>query len=59
LDLDRFETMVAEARRAGPERASSMLREALALWRGPPLGEFAEEPFARAPTDSASRSASG
>ena len=36
-------------RRAAPSpaRASSLLREALALWRGPPLAEFGEEPFAR------------
>ena len=30
-----------------PERASGRLREALALWRGPPLAQLADEPFAR------------
>ena len=29
-----------------PERASRLLQEALALWRGPPLAEF-DEAFAR------------
>ena len=44
--LWRFEALVAEARDAHPEHASSLLREALALWRGRPLAEF-DEPFAR------------
>jgi predicted ATPase/DNA-binding SARP family transcriptional activator len=48
LDLQRFERLVAEARRADPERASLLLREALELWRGPALAEFAGEPFALA-----------
>lgn len=47
LDLRRFERLVAEARSAQPERAASLLREALELWRGPPLAEFEDEPFAR------------
>ena len=47
LDLQRFERLVAEARKADPARASTLLREALGLWRGPPLAEFGEEPFAR------------
>jgi predicted ATPase/DNA-binding SARP family transcriptional activator len=46
IDLQRFEGLVAEARGAEPERASRLLGEALALWRGPPLAEF-DEPFAR------------
>jgi DNA-binding SARP family transcriptional activator/tetratricopeptide (TPR) repeat protein len=37
LDLDRFQELVSEGR---PE-------DALAQWRGPPLGEFAYEPFAQ------------
>jgi len=37
LDLDRFERL----------RAAGEVREALALWRGPPLAEFAEQ-FAQA-----------
>ena len=48
LDLARFEQLVAEARRAPPERASAKLREALALWRGPPLADLAYEQFAQA-----------
>ena len=51
LDLEHFERLVAEGRTAmaeeQPERASERLREALALWRGPPLAELADEPFAR------------
>ena len=47
VDLLRFERLVAEARAADPARASSLLAEALGLWRGPPLAEFREEPFAR------------
>ena len=48
LDLARFELLVAEARDAQPGAASSKLREALALWRGPPLGDLAYEQFAQA-----------
>lgn len=51
VDLERFERLVADgkaARAAGnPARASELLREALVLWRGPPLPELADEPFAR------------
>lgn len=47
LDLRKFERLVAEARSAEPERAAGLLREALELWRGPPLAEFVDEPFAR------------
>src|SRR5262245_4312157 len=35
VDLFRFERLVKEAREAKPEQASALLREALALWRGP------------------------
>ena len=50
-DVDRFEALAAEGRRA-LERgdaltAAAVLREALALWRGPPLSDFAYEPFAQ------------
>jgi DNA-binding SARP family transcriptional activator len=52
LDLDRFEGRVAEGRAAldtgDGERAARLLREALALWRGPPLAELAAMPFAAA-----------
>src|SRR5437763_13650129 len=49
LDLDRFRTLVENARAAAPplERAAR-LREGLALWRGPPLADFAFEAFAQA-----------
>lgn len=47
LDLLRFGSLVAEARHASVEHASELLREALELWRGPALAEFAGEPFAR------------
>jgi DNA-binding SARP family transcriptional activator/class 3 adenylate cyclase len=50
LDLARFERLVAEGRRAltggDAARASELLRDAVALWRGPALAEFSE-PFAR------------
>jgi DNA-binding SARP family transcriptional activator len=49
LDLDRFERLVQEAGGAGPPEAADKLREALALWRGPALADFAYEPFAQAP----------
>jgi DNA-binding SARP family transcriptional activator/nucleotide-binding universal stress UspA family protein len=53
LDLHRFERLVAEGSaalaggRAG--EATGVLREALALWRGPALADLAYEPFAQAP----------
>jgi DNA-binding SARP family transcriptional activator len=49
-DIDRFEELVARGRAeldADPERAAEALREALALWRGPPLSDLAYEPFAQ------------
>jgi DNA-binding SARP family transcriptional activator/type II secretory pathway predicted ATPase ExeA/tetratricopeptide (TPR) repeat protein len=49
VDLYCFERMLADGREAlaadDGARASDLLREALALWRGPALAEFAE-PFA-------------
>jgi DNA-binding SARP family transcriptional activator len=51
LDLERFERLVAEGRDAlaggDAERAADALREALALWRGTPLAELGEVPFAQ------------
>jgi DNA-binding SARP family transcriptional activator len=50
LDLGTFERLAAEgsaALRDDPTAAASALREALALWRGPALAEFAYEPFAQ------------
>ncbi|HEV2785501.1 MAG TPA: BTAD domain-containing putative transcriptional regulator, partial [Solirubrobacteraceae bacterium] len=50
LDADVFERGVEEGRRAlergDPQRARDMLREALALWRGPALADVAFEEFA-------------
>jgi predicted ATPase/DNA-binding SARP family transcriptional activator len=47
LDLVRFERLLARARAADPERTARLLREALAMWRGPPLADLAYEPFAQ------------
>ncbi|MGH2943582.1 MAG: BTAD domain-containing putative transcriptional regulator, partial [Solirubrobacteraceae bacterium] len=52
LDADQFERLVEEGRRAlaggQAEYAAGILRDALAMWRGPALGELAFEPFAHA-----------
>ena len=52
FDLYRFERLVDEARglsaRGQSEDASDRLREALSLWRGSPLADFAYEGFAQA-----------
>jgi DNA-binding SARP family transcriptional activator len=47
LDLLRFERLVDEAEHAAPDAAAQLLRDALALWRGPPLADVAQEPFAQ------------
>jgi DNA-binding SARP family transcriptional activator len=50
LDLHLFERLVSDGRQAladgDPRSAAAILREALALWRGPPLADFAHESFA-------------
>jgi DNA-binding SARP family transcriptional activator len=46
LDLDRFTGLTAESRELPPDDAVRQLQKALSLWRGQPLGEFAEERFA-------------
>jgi DNA-binding SARP family transcriptional activator/ABC-type branched-subunit amino acid transport system substrate-binding protein len=49
-DLDRFEELLERGRASlgeDPETAAELLREALALWRGPPLSEFTYERFAQ------------
>jgi DNA-binding SARP family transcriptional activator/tetratricopeptide (TPR) repeat protein len=52
LDATRFERLVEDGARAldsgQPLHAAAVLREALSLWRGPPLADLAFEPFAPA-----------
>ena len=52
LDADRFERLLSEGRSArqgnDPETAAATLRQALDLWQGPPLVDFAYDPFALA-----------
>jgi DNA-binding SARP family transcriptional activator/class 3 adenylate cyclase len=47
LDVQRFERLVREADTAEPVVAAAKLREALALWRGPPLDDLSYESFAQ------------
>jgi len=50
VDAARFERLVAEAEAAAPAepaRAVRLLEEALGLWRGPALAEFADQPWAQ------------
>jgi DNA-binding SARP family transcriptional activator len=51
VDLHMFSRLAVEAREAlqagSPETAEASLRDALALWRGPALADFAYEPFAQ------------
>lgn len=55
LDLARFDRLRDEARQAAaagdPAGARAMLGEALSLWRGQPLADFAYEAFAQAEID--------
>lgn len=48
IDAHRFETALGAARKAGAEERGRLLRNALELWRGPPLAEFTFEQFAQA-----------
>jgi DNA-binding SARP family transcriptional activator len=48
VDAHRFERLVREAPKGPAEARARVLREALALWRGPPLAELAFETFAQA-----------
>jgi YVTN family beta-propeller protein len=52
LDLERFQDLAERGRDAmaaeRPEEAATVLRKALGIWRGPPLADFAYEPFAQA-----------
>ena len=51
VDSNRFQALITDGRRllaSGDARAAGeRLREALAMWRGPPLADFAYEPFAQ------------
>jgi DNA-binding SARP family transcriptional activator len=51
IDLHRFERLAGEGRQAlavgDAAEASRLLRDALALWHGAPLADFAYEPFAQ------------
>ena len=51
VDADRFQALLGEGRgklSAGdPRGAGELLRQALGLWRGPSLGDFAYESFAK------------
>jgi DNA-binding SARP family transcriptional activator len=47
LDLERFRQSVEDARPLAAAERSARLREALALWRGPPLADLTFEAFAQ------------
>jgi DNA-binding SARP family transcriptional activator len=47
VDAHRFERQLRDARRAGSEERRRLLQDALDLWRGPALAEFAFEQFAQ------------
>ena len=51
LDAGRFERLGTDGREAlegdDPGRARGLLQEALDMWRGPPLADFAYEQFAQ------------
>jgi len=49
VDARRFQALTARARQSGDVRTRArLLADALALWRGPALADFADEPFAGA-----------
>jgi DNA-binding SARP family transcriptional activator len=49
IDAGRFEALLATAAETdGPAETARVLRQALALWRGPALGDFAYDGFAAA-----------
>jgi DNA-binding SARP family transcriptional activator len=48
LDAERFRAAVDAARSLDPDERSAQLRDALALFRGPPLADFTFEAFAQA-----------
>ncbi|SDM84563.1 BTAD domain-containing putative transcriptional regulator [Allokutzneria albata] len=47
VDVEEFRALTARARAAGdPRERAELFASALALWRGPALADFADEPFA-------------
>jgi DNA-binding SARP family transcriptional activator/tetratricopeptide (TPR) repeat protein len=48
LDLDRFQRLVDDARGAEPAVSAERFAKALALWRGSPLADLADQPAGRA-----------
>jgi DNA-binding SARP family transcriptional activator len=50
VDAHRFESLLADARRAAPAERRALLVRALELWRGPALAEFAFEDWAQSET---------
>jgi DNA-binding SARP family transcriptional activator len=48
IDARRFESKIVTARKAAPDKRARLLRDALGLWRGPPLVDFTFEQFAQA-----------
>jgi DNA-binding SARP family transcriptional activator len=47
LDLARFESLVRQAEGTPAAERADLLREALGLWRGDPLSDLVDEPFAQ------------
>nr|WP_027927781.1 BTAD domain-containing putative transcriptional regulator [Amycolatopsis benzoatilytica] len=47
VDATRFRALTVRAETADPRLKAALLTDALALWRGPALAEFADEPFAQ------------
>lgn len=47
-DVQKFQSLVASAKTAGPSQAGDMRREALLLYSQPALDEFSDEPWAMA-----------
>jgi predicted ATPase/DNA-binding SARP family transcriptional activator len=47
VDVVQFQNLVSSAEQLSPERALVQLNQALALWRGAALADFAAEQFAR------------
>jgi len=48
IDVNRFERLLRAARGAAPRERRELLEQALGLWRGPALADFAFEQFAQA-----------